>query len=199
MTTPYVSLLMNRAAAVNELKRVFAVLLNDLEEALALGRREPSQFAHRTLFRTYFAYVEGLAFQLRQVSLASLQNTSLLTEGELALLREERHQLNSRGQPVSRENFQRVLPNLLFSIHCYVKNHGATYQPDTSQHGWEMMKKAVAVRDRLTHPKSAEGLDVTEEDTQVFAEGAAWWKRTLLEMFAACGEADELFRKQAAK
>jgi hypothetical protein len=190
---------MNRAETVNELKRVFEVLADDLEDALALGRQSPTQFAHRTLFRTYFAYVEGLAFQLRQVTLASLQNTQLLSEGELALLRESRFQLNHRGQPEERENFQQFLPNLLFSIRCYVKNHGATYQPDIGHHGWECMKKAVAVRDRLTHPKSAQGLEVTEEDSQVFAEAAAWWKRTLLEMFAACGEADEFFRKQAGR
>jgi hypothetical protein len=189
---------MNRAEAIDELKSVFKILNNDLDDALALGKKSPTQFAHRTLFRTYFAYVEGLAFQLRRVTLASLQDTPLITEGELALLREERYQLNHRGQPEPRENFQQFLPNLLFSIRCYVKNHGADYQPDIGHHGWECIKKAVTVRDRLTHPKSADGLEVTEADNQVFAEAAAWWKRTLLEMFAACGEADEFYRKQAS-
>ena len=188
---------MNRTVAVNELKRVFVVLVNDLEESLVLGRKDPTQFAHRTLIRTYFAYVEGLAFQLRQVTLASLQETDLLSPGEIALLKEERFQLDDRGQPQAKENFQKVLPNLLFSIRCYVKNHGATYQPDISHHGWQCMKKAVEVRDRLTHPKSAEGLDITNADLHAFNEGAAWWKKTLLEMFAACGEADKFVRAQA--
>jgi hypothetical protein len=187
---------MNRAAAVDELKKVSVVLASDLEEALALGRENPSQFAHRTLFRTYFSYVEGLAFMLRQVTLASLQETDFLSQGELALLKEERFQLNHRGQPEARENFQQTLPNLLFSIRCYVKNHGSTYQPDIGHHGWECMKRAVAVRDRITHPKSSEGLEITDADAEIFTEGAAWWKRTLLEMFAACGEADEFFRNQ---
>ena len=188
---------MNRAVAVNELKRVFVVLVNDLEKSLALGRKDPTQFSHRTLIRTYFAYLEGLAFQLRQVTLASLQGTDLLSPGELALLKEERFHLDHRGQPETKENFQQVLPNLLFSIRCYVKNHGATYQPDISNHGWECVKKAVEVRDRLTHPKSAEGLEVTDADLPVFNKGAAWWKKTLIEMFAACGEADEFIRGQA--
>ena len=187
---------MNRADAVNELKRIFTVLANDLESALELGRADPSQFVHRTLFRTYFAYVEGVAFQLRQVTLASLQGTDLLTSAELALLREERFQLNSKGIPEAKENYQQVLPNLLFSLRCYVKNHGAAYLPDTGHHGWESMRKAVAVRDRLMHPRSTGGLEITEEDIQYFVAGAAWWKRTLLEMFAACGEADDFFRKQ---
>jgi hypothetical protein len=187
---------MIRADAVNELKRVFRVLVSDLDDALKLVRDSPTPFAHRTLFRTYFAYVEGFTFQLRQVTLATLQDTPLLTEGELALLREQRYQLDRRGEPEAKQSRQSVLPNLLFSIRCYAKNHGATYQPDISHHEWESMKKAVAVRDRLTHPKSAEGLDVTEADVQIFEEGASWWKRTLREMFSACDEADEFYRKQ---
>lgn len=190
---------MNRAKSVEELKRVFVVLANDLEFSLALGRVEPNQFAHRTLIRTFFAYVEGLAFQLRQVTLATLADTSYLSAGELALLKEERFQLNHQGQPVPKENFQSVLPNLLFSIHCYVKNHGATYQADTAHNGWESIKKAIAIRDRITHPKSAHGLNISDEDIRQFIDGAAWWKRTLLEMFTACGEADDFFRSEGRR
>lgn len=187
---------MNRAAAVDELKRVYRVLSDDLDAALKIGRADPSQFSHRTLFRSYFAFVEGLSFQLRQVTLASLGETDVLTSAEISLLREERFQLDRKGTPESRENYQSFLPNLLFSIRCYVKNHGATYLPDLGNNGWESMRKAVEIRDRLTHPKSAPGLEVTNEDSRHLAAAAAWWKRTLLEMFAACGEADAQFRKQ---
>lgn len=190
---------MIRIDAVNELKRVFVLLNEDLEEALKLGTLNPSQFAHRTLIRTYFAFVEGVAYQLRQVTMASLEGTDLLTQGETALLREERFQLNSKGEPEAKENFQSTIPNLLFSVRCYVKNHGATYAPDTGHHGWESMKRAIAVRDRITHPKSATGLEITDEDVNHFVKGAVWWKRTLLEMFQACGEADVFFKSQAEK
>ena len=187
---------MTRTEAVDELKRVFTILNADLEAALQLGRANPDQFANRTLLRTYFAFVEGLAYQLRQVTIASLEGSHLLTQAELALLKEERFQLNSKGEPECRENFQSVLPNLLFSIRCYVKNHGASYSPDTGHNGWESMRRAVAVRDRITHPKSASGLEITEEDVAHFTSAAAWWKRTLLEMFRACGEADQFYRSQ---
>lgn len=187
---------MKRADAIDELKRIFAVLKNDLDRARELGLADPSQYALRTLFRTYFAFVEGIAFQLRQITLASLQGTNLLTIEELALLREKRFQLNSKGVPEAKENYQQMLPNLLFSVHCYVKNHGATYRPDTAHHEWESMRKAVLVRNRLMHPRSTSDLEITEQDSQHFVAGAAWWQRTLLEMYAACGEADEFFRNQ---
>lgn len=98
--------------------------------------------------------------------------------------------------PEPRENFQSFLPNLLFSIRCYVKNHGASFEPNIGVAGWESMRRAIELRDRLTHPKSADGLEVSAEDERHLVMAAAWWKQTLLEMFAACGEADRTFREQ---
>lgn len=190
---------MIRIEAVNELKQVFITLNEDLDAALKVGRQDPSQFAHRTLIRTYFAFVEGIAYQLRQVTRASLEDTDLLTQGERALLREERFHLSAKGEPEAKENFQSALPNLLFSVRCYVKNHGAVYSPDTGHHGWDSMKRAIAVRDRITHPKSASGLEITDEDVNHFVTAAEWWKRTLLEMFEACGEADVYFKSQVGQ
>lgn len=190
---------MIRMEAVYELRQVFTVLNDDLDAALKAGRQDPTQFAHRTLIRTYFAFVEGIAYQLRQVTRASLEDTDLLTQGERALLREERFQLNMKGEPEAKENFQSVLPNLLFSVRCYAKNHGAIYSPDTGSHGWDSMKRAIAIRDRITHPKSALGLEVTDEDVNHFVHAAEWWKRTLLEMFQACGEADGFFKSKAGQ
>jgi hypothetical protein len=185
---------MDRPGAVTQLQRVFTLLGEDLDRAVDFGKREPGQFALRTLYRTYFAFIEGVSFQLRQVSLATLKDTDLLSDAELALLREERFQLNHKGVPETRENFQSFLPNLLFSIRCYVKNHGGTYEPDIGVAAWESMRKAVAIRDRLTHPKSEEGLHVSEDDERHLIAAAGWWKKTMVEMFAACGEADKHWR-----
>lgn len=190
---------MNRADAVDQLKRVFTVLIKDVDEAVAYGRTNPSPFAHRTLVRTHFALVEGLAYQLRQVTLASLEGTELLTLVEVAILKEERYALNAKGHPEVRENFQNFLPNLLFSIRCYTKNHGASYEPNLGHHGWEAMRKAAEVRNRITHPKSDSSLALSEEDLKHFVEAAAWWKATMLEMFAACAEADEYWRKRLSE
>jgi hypothetical protein len=181
---------MDRADAVKELGDVFKILSGDLDTVLAHAIKQDDQYARRTLYRTYFSFVEGLAFQLRQVTLASLAQTDVLTTAELALLREERFQLNSKGLPESRENFQSFLPNLLFSIRCYVKNHGAEFVPDTGHAGWEAMQRAVRIRDRLTHPRSSNGLDVSDEDKATLIKGADWWKVTLVTMFEACDEAD---------
>lgn len=97
---------MNRANAVDQLKRVFTVLIKDVDEAVAYGRTNPSPFTHRTLVRTHFALVEGLAYRLRQVTLASLEGTELLTLVEVAVLKEERYALNAKGHPVNAKGYE---------------------------------------------------------------------------------------------
>lgn len=185
---------MNRSDAVNQLQQVWNILANDLDEILVYGRTNPSPFAHRTLVRTHFALIEGLSFQLRQVTLATLTETEFLKPEEIFLLKEERYSLNPLGMPEAKDNFQTFLPSLLFSIRSYLKNHGATYQPDLSHHGWNAMRKAIAIRNRPTHPKSESCLVLSDEDLRNFVDAAAWWKKTLLEMFSACKEADDYWK-----
>ena len=190
---------MHRTEAVAQLKQVFSVLSRDLDEIVAYGKTNPSPFAHRTLVRTHFALMEGLAYQLRQVTLASLAQTDHLTAVEIALLKEERYALDTKGRPEPRENYQTFLPNLLFTIQCYLKNHGATYQPNTGHHGWEAMRKFVEIRNRITHPKSDALLELTETDLKYVVDAASWWKATMLEMFTACAEADGYWQAKLAQ
>lgn len=185
---------MNRASAVAQLKDVYRVLSADLDAAVAYGKANPSAFAHRTLVRSFFALVEGLTFQLRQVTLATLESVpGQLSIAEAALLREVRYRLNSSGEPEESDEFQKMLPTLLFTVRTYVRNHGAQFTPDLSNHGWGALKKAVALRNRITHPKSLADLEIGEQDQKDMVEASIWWKATVLAMLDACDKADAQF------
>jgi hypothetical protein len=191
---------MNRAEAVDELKRVYTVLNTDLEAARVAAVRDPSEFNKRTLVRTCAALVEGLSYQLRRVTLASLQNTNHLTSGELAILREKRHQLSDKGIVEERDNYQPTLSMLLFSLRVYAKNHGATFVPDTSHNGWNCLRRAMALRDRLMHPKSLADLTISDEAGAEFTAGIQWWDNAVASLLAACDAADrELSQAQASQ
>jgi hypothetical protein len=187
---------MDRRAAVAQLQAVWSILSRDVDTATAYGQIEKTPYAQRALVRAHFALIEGLSYSLRQVTLASLQGTEFLTDAEVALLREERYSIDEKGRPKTAQQFLKFPDSLLFSIRCYIKNHGAIFDPDTQHPGWSAMRRAVKVRDRVTHPKTAESLDLSNEDLQSFADAAAWWKMTMLAMFAACQEADAYWRKQ---
>ena len=181
---------MKRAEAVDELKRVYAVLNSDLKEARAELLQSSTEFRKRTLVRTCFALVEGLSHQLRQVTLATLQDTNFLSAGDLAILKEERYQLSAQGNTEERDNHQLTLPMLLFSLRIYAKNHGAEFTPKISDYGWNCLRKGFQMRDRLMHPKSLRDLAVTDVEQNDFAVGIKWWNDSLRDLLATCNMAD---------
>lgn len=187
---------MNRAKAVAELQTLWAVLSADRDAAVAYGKHNNTPYAQRALIRANFALMEGLSYQFRSVTLASLQSTEFLSDSERTLLREERHTINEKGEPQIKESFLRFPESLLFSVRTYVRNHGAAFEPDIKHPGWQAMRRAAKVRNLVTHPKSVASLDLSDQDLASIQEAAAWWKATMLSMFAACSEADSYWQEQ---
>jgi len=187
---------MTRDQAVRELQATWAVLNADIDEAVAYGRAQNTPYAQRALFRAFFALVEGLSFQLRQITVASLDGIPLLSEEELFLLKERVHRIDESGRPKSADLYLQFPQSLLFSIGTYVKNHGAQFSVETSGNGWQAFKISCAVRNRLMHPKSSDSLAPTNDELQALTEASRWWHATLLAMFRVCDESDEYWRQQ---
>ena len=45
------------------------------------------------------------------------------------------------------------------------------------------------MRNRVTHPKCCQDLEVTDEEFQLLKQGASWFRRTLIAMFLECEKA----------
>ena len=184
---------MNRADSVAQLKAVWAILAEDMGKAVEYGRAANTPYAQRALVRAFFAAVEGLSYQLRQVTLASLANTNLLSLGEVALLREERYTLDNKGHPKASLAYLSFPESLLFSISIYAKNHGAKFEVDRGAPGWQAFQTAVALRNSVTHPKTPESLAPSNAELQALMDASRWWHDTLLGLFRACDEADDFW------
>lgn len=182
---------MNRADAVAQLKQTWAILNADLDAAVEYGRLGNTPYAQRALVRAFFAAVEGLSYQMRQVTLASLSGTEIITEQEVQLLREVRHSLDDKGHPKETPVFLPFPEILLFSLSTYAKNHGAVFEVDKTQRGWQALRLTTKVRNNVTHPKTPESLTLTNADLQALMDASRWWQATLLSLFKACNEADE--------
>ena len=87
-----------RRETVDQLKSIWKILNEDLDLAVEYGKAANTPYAQRALVRAFFAAVEGLSYQLRQVTLASLGATDLLSQPEKHLLEECRHSLDNQGR-----------------------------------------------------------------------------------------------------
>jgi hypothetical protein len=184
-----------RRQAVDELKKTFKILAEDVEESRAYGEHNPTPFAHRTLLRTHFALIEGMTYCFRQVALAAAKY-GLFSPAEIALLKEENYHLNKKGQVATRNNWQQLLPSIIFSMRCYGRVHGAPFEPDIGDNGWACMHQYKKLRDRLTHPKSSADLQLSDRDLEIAMKAATWFKSTVQTLLETCDKADEHYRSQ---
>jgi hypothetical protein len=186
-------------SATAQMKRVYSILADDVEAAGTYGRSNPSEFAHRTLFRTYFALIDGLCYNLRRVSLEySEANPGLLAAEEIMLLREVRYSLNKKGHPEAVPDHSKTLPNILFSLRCYAKVHEARFEPDTSNVGWAAMQEFVKLRNGLEHPKSEHDLVLSEAQILAASNAARWWRQTAVKLFEVCDETYDKWSSEGA-
>ena len=178
---------MNRKSAIIEMRAVFEVLSNDIEEIREYGKSNKSEFAERTLLRTHFAFIEGMTHQLKLVALcAASEHPSIFTSKELTVLKEEQYSLNKKGEIETKDNYQKLMPMMLFTINCYTKAHGGNYKPKTGVHGWEAMKDYLKIRNNLMHPKSTSDLKLDDNKLKISIDAAEWFKKTMQEMFDNC-------------
>lgn len=188
---------MNRGEAVQGLKAVYATLREDFTKAAEQEKvEEPTQYHLRMRVRAEFALLDGLLYQLRQITLATLRAEGGLEAEEVVLLREMQYRLGGNGQISSWERYESFLSLLPFTLRMYAKNHGTRFEPDLDDEGWEAMKEYVDIRDRIAHPKSSGALELSRHDLDQVYLASEWWQENLIALFRECGEADEFWKTQ---
>ncbi len=162
--------------AHEQLGEVLAVFRDDLAVYKEIAKADFPPFWGRAIVRSVFAGIEGLCYRYKQVALAAaaLKNIDL-TSAEMAMLREEAYGLNDKGEAESTKSKLRTAPNVVFSLKMLARARGGSYEIDTNCTGWQAFKTSMRVRDRITHPKDASDLQVTEEEAETILTAAIWF------------------------
>ena len=155
---------------------VLAVFREDLDVYKEIAETDGRQFWKRTVVRFLFAGIEGLCYRNKQIALATAALKDIeLTSAEMAMLREEAYGLDDNGEAESKKSRLRTAPNLAFSLRMLARARGGSYEIDTNCTGWQAFKTSIRVRDRITHPKGASDLQVTEEEVASIIAAAGWF------------------------
>ena len=180
-----------RSGAVEDLKRTFAVLSRDVDASVALRNQQDSQFARRTVIRTQFAFIEGLANSLAAVAARSAPvESGILSVGDLALLEERDFALDDRGELVCRNARLPLLKRIRHVLRCYPRIHGASFDPHYGGAGWQALRDSLELRHRLTHPKNETSLRVSDEEFEKAAVAFDWFQTTIRDLLKECASAD---------
>jgi hypothetical protein len=151
---------------------------------------QSSQFARRTLIRTAFACVEAyISIERRLLLESEALGVIKLDQPLQAVLRGESYDIQDDGQVhVGVARFPRGRRMLRFVLVTTATAYGLVPAPDFGTRGWQALVEAWAVRNRLTHPRTAADLVVSDSELQAVNEGYLWFSDTSIRMRVAAAE-----------
>ncbi len=181
-------------ASEREFMLLLECLMGDVRALEVDAEAVWSQSQRRAYCRAVFALIDGLTFNLKQYVLEMFEYE--LGEEEIARLREWRESKDGGGNSHSRPVFLPIADNVFCAFDMMSNCCGATNPIDRSGGEWRTFLDAIVVRNRITHPKNAAALEVTDSDlSSVFAAGR-WYVKTVDELLRA--SARGLFRRMRA-
>jgi len=153
----------------------FGRLSEDVDYARKLLEENDSQIVRRTYLRSLFAFIEGNSFRLRQLALAAhIHRTQCFSNEEIIMLEEKDLGIKNNGNLKIRTKYIDFASNIRFSQKSYIKAFGGKL-PDYTVNGWAQLIKALEIRNRITHPRSENDLNISNEELKAIYEAKEWY------------------------
>lgn len=163
-------------AASQNVMDLAIVLREDWEFATNLNARSSGQPERRVFVRSLLAFVEGMTHAIRRYALAAHEAwPPLFTEAELAMLREVAYALKDNGEAFEQTKYVPFGPSVRLAIRAFSRSRGYQGQPDYQGQGWQSLRDAALVRNRLMHPRVPEDLAVSDSDLLTVIDGVDWF------------------------
>lgn len=161
---------------LEDLKKPLVALSDDVDRAERDVVANDDSNSRRNHIRALFAMIEGTIYMLkRTVLIAASSGPGPLSIAELALLHEKAFHLTDKGAPREQDQFPRIIDNLRFTKNCLEKAFGYSLDLNDTPDNWNDFKKAIAVRNRITHPKGLQDFDVSKEESELAVRVAHWF------------------------
>ena len=149
------------------------ILITDVDAVMQRLNNRDSQQVRREFIRTLFAAIEGYIWLYRQQVIDIAKSMEALTTEEEIALSEMDYRVSDKGKIVRQARFLPMLSafRLTTKIATRLNPHLAI---DFDTGDWDRLRGAIAVRNRITHPKHESDLDIGDEDLTL-AQGAFFW------------------------
>jgi hypothetical protein len=152
---------------------LIALLIEDVIAARSRLAAADTQTARRDVVRASLAAMEGDVWIMRQHIASNLAKLEVLTPMADLALREIAYSVTIDGQIVEQPRGL-SLPTAIRLGVSQAKLISPETEVDFSEAGWFNLRKAVAIRNRITHPKLADDLVITLDDLNAVASGLLW-------------------------
>lgn len=161
------------------------VLNHDVQQLILEYNESPSQIKRRGLIRAIFAYIEGNIFKIKEeivIEESHKQDPTLEIE-EIILLKEKTPYINDRGKVKSTAKYNELSANIKFTLNCYAKSAQINHSLDLNGLEWKCIIESIAVRNRITHPKNASELEISEDELVKAFISYMYFKKVIIDLF----------------
>jgi hypothetical protein len=155
-----------------------ALLIEDVIAARQRLNVAGTQTARRDVVRASLAAIEGMTWVARdhvRTALAQLDHLSPIAD---LALRERSFAVAENGQLTERAGILPVLTAIRLVV-TQAKIISPEIAVEFAGAGWSDLRRSVAVRNRITHPKLGEDLAISDRDLAAVGSGLSWLVATL--------------------
>jgi len=154
-------------------------LYNDMVECERLLESEDSQFARRTFCRAAFAFIEGQVHWLRGIAMHLVAGQGIRAGTiELSLISaliDETPRVERNGKLKMEQSRTPFTNTVALVFRTLAEKLGLDAAEFFSDGYWGQLQSALDVRHRITHPKTAEDMEISDENMDHIRAGLAWF------------------------
>ncbi len=120
------------------------------------------EYHARHLIRAILAYIEAVTFSVKVSCVTRCLDAGLdVSDHERYLAVEIDRELNEKGEIIERPARIRLASNVRFAFRLLEKASKKPSSFDPASEWWSCLRETIRVRDRLTHPRMPEDLNVS--------------------------------------
>ena len=165
------------------------VLDRDVVSARSVLLMGDSQFARRQLARVVVADIEATVGSMIQVAVRIHHpGTEPFTAAEYELLQERVAELRDENAPFQPTARLTTKANIRFAFSVFTRALNTDYSLPTDDAAWTSVMGAIAIRDRITLPKSAKELEISDDELRMLHEADVWFDERCAEAIRSTGQ-----------
>jgi hypothetical protein len=171
---------------------VLETAIFDVAHADDILKADDTPFNRRTFVRVLFSAFEAILYSKQRLLLGLIQRdwdrvhrwsnkkmfnpgSAKISYGELVALSETDYQVENGGKVKSQPRFALFLGKLRLVLDSERKFYGNPSPINYSDVGWQRFQEAQQIRNRLTHPRNAGDLEVSDDELKIVLASRKWF------------------------
>lgn len=141
---------------------------------------QKSEELRRISVRALFSGIEVLCYRLKISALVIASDKGIkLKNKEIAMLNEESYYLEDNGLAKAKKVYSKITSNLRFVFRIFARVVESNFKLDVGGEDWKKFKRAVEVRNNITHPKGLQDMVISEDDFKKVTDSYDWFVKNL--------------------